>query len=394
MNRIVGRESSPSNRISWTPADGSFPMKRTVTGNRLAGTLALLIGFAWVYFLLDPLFNALDPIFLPAEFLMMLLVVLPGVFVVLYGMSQYVYHEETTIDQSVVSWKRRGLMGAREWREGIANYQGVLKEHLHWGQSEGSRGSSRMNYFIRLTHSDSDKDVLLYWAQSTLHVSPPEWLESWKRYAELLQLPVIEKTEDGMRSSDVSDLNEPLIHKIRDGKRKVSPIDPLGVKLGLMAQLERDEDVWIITCYPVWTLWKSVAGTIVLALVWVGAYAFSLVDPRILKYLLLSLPLCVLAIGLSIRRKVAHPEQLALDKRCIYYRHLDKKGEWVTRDIPLRSVYDISVRDDPTHFRSAGDIVVDGENRSIRFGWWLPKKTKLHIKNLLLSLIARGVPGN
>lgn len=369
-------------------------MKHPVSGNRLGGTIALLIGSAWICFFIDNVFDALAPACLPSEFLMWLLIILPGVFVLLYGTSRFVYHEETTINRDVVSWKRRGLFGTREWREAVSNYQGVLKEHVYWGQSTGSRGSSSMNYFLRLAHSDSDREVYLYWAKSTMLVPPPEWLESWKRYAELLQLPVLEKTEDGIRSSDVSDLNEPLIHKIRDGKRQTPAIDPSGAKLGLMAQLERDEDLWIISCFPVWTLWKSVAGTIVLVLVLVGAYALELVDPKILKYALLSVPLCVLAIGLSIRKKVANPEQLALDKRCLYYRHRDKKGEWVTRDIPLRSVYDISVRDDPTHFRSAGDIVVEGENRSIRFGWWLPKKTKLRIKNLLLSLIAREVDGN
>ena len=38
-------------------------------------------------------------------------------------------------------------------------------------------------------------------------------------------------------------------------------------------------------------------------------------------------------------------------------------------------VCNISVKSNPMHFRSAGDIVIEGESRSIRFGWWLPKKT-------------------
>ena len=94
---------------------------------------------------------------------------------------------------------------------------------------------------------------------------------------------------------------------------------------------------------------------------------------------------------MSIRKHVAHPEQLALDKKGIYYRYWNKQKGWVTDNMPLHSICNISVKSNPMHFRSAGDIVIEEKNKSIRFGWWLPKRTKLRIEKLLISLIASDV---
>jgi len=396
MSKITGREVSSSNKIFWLPAEGSFPMKHSISGNRLAGSLALLIGSIWVSFFVEDIFNALKPTLLLPELLMMVLVTLPGIFVLIYGISQYIYYEETTMDQNNILWKRRGLSGNRKWKEAVSNYQGVLKEHQYWYQTHGdaSNRSSHMIYFIRLIHADSRKDIVLYRAESDLLVPPTDWLDKWKRYAELLQLPVLEKTESGMSSSDASDLKEPLTNKIRDGKVEVININPLEAKLGFMAKLTRDADLWLITCYPVWNIWKSIAGIIILAVVLLGSYSLELINPQLFRYFFWFIPICVFVIGISIRNHVAHPEQLALDKKSIYYRYWNKRKGWVTDSMLLHSICNISVKSNPMHFRSAGDIVIEEKNRSIRFGWWLPKKTKLRIKNLLLLLIANDVINN
>jgi hypothetical protein len=117
----------------------------------------------------------------------------------------------------------------------------------------------------------------------------------------------------------------------------------------------------------------------------------GLINPQLFRYFLWFVPVCIFAIGMSIRRHVAHPEQLALDKKSIYYRYWNKEKGWVTDDMPLNSTCNISVKSNPMHFRSAGDIVIEGKNQSFRFGWWLPKKTKLRIEILLFSLIANDV---
>lgn len=396
MTKIVGREVSPKNKISWVPAEVSFPMRYSIVGSRLAGAFALFIGAIWISFFIDDIFKALRPTLILPELLMMALLILPGIFVLIYGISQYVYREETIVDRKHILWRRRGLSGNREWRELISNYQGVLKEHQYWHQShEGaSRCSSHMIYFIRLTHPDPGKEIVLYRAESDMLVPPTDWVEKWKRYAELLQLPVLEKTERGISSSDASDLETPLVNKIREGKLKITAIDPGNVALGLMAKLTHDGDLWVITCYPVWNAWKSIAGVIILIFALIGAYSFELINPQIFRYFLWFIPVCVLAIGLSIRKQLAHPEQLAIDQKNIYYRYFRRQAGWVTDDITLHSIYNISVKSNPMHFRSAADIVIEAKNKSIRFGWWLPNKTKLRIESLLLSLIANDLIDN
>lgn len=131
MAKIVGREVYPGNKIPWFPAEGSFPMKYSIAGSRLAGAFALSVGAIWIYFFIDDLFKALKPTVILPELLMMALIILPGIFVLIYGISQYVYREETIIDRKSVLWRRPGLSGSREWRELISNYQGVLKEHQY-----------------------------------------------------------------------------------------------------------------------------------------------------------------------------------------------------------------------------------------------------------------------
>lgn len=390
MAKIVGREASPGNKIPWVPAEGSFPMRYSIAGSRLAGAFAFLLGAIWIYFFIDDLFKALRPTLILPEFLMMALITLPGVFVLIYGISQYVYREETIIDRKSVLWQRHGLSGNREWRELISNYQGVLKEHQYWdeGSDSTSRRSSHMVYFIRLAHPDPGKEIVLYRAESSMLVPPTDWDEKWKRYAERLQLPVLEKTEKGIRSSDVNDLETPLVDKIREGKRKVKTIDPNNAALGLMAKLTCDDGMWLITCYPVWNAWKSVAGVIILTVALSGAYSFELIHPQIFRCFLWFIPVCVLAVGLSIRKQLAHPEQLAIDKSKFYYRYFKRQAGWVVDEIPLHSITNISVKSNPRHFRSAADVVIEAKNKSIRFGWWLPNKTKLRIESLLLSLIA------
>jgi hypothetical protein len=396
MVKIVGREVSSGNKLSWIPAENSFPMRYSIAGSRSGGTFALLLGAIWIYFFIDDLFKALRPTFVLQEFLMMALIVLPGIFVLTYGISQYVYREETIIDRKSVLWRRRGLSGNREWRELISNYQGVLKEHQYWhgGHESTSRRSSHMVYSIRLTHPDPGKEVVLYRAESSMLVPPTDWAEKWKQYSARLQLPVLEKTEKGISSSDVNDLETPLVDKIREGKLKVATIDPNNVALGLMAELTRDDGMWIITCYSVWNAWKSIAGVIILTVGLTGAYSFKLIDPQIFRYFLWFIPVCVLAVSLSIRKQLAHPEQLAIDKMKFYYRHFQRQAGWVVDDMPLHSITNISVKSNPRHFRSAADIVIDAKNKSIRFGWWLPNKTKRRIESLLLSLIANDLIDN
>ena len=367
-----------------------------MSGSRLAGAFALSMGTIWIYFFIDDLFKALRPTLVLPEFLMMALIILPGVFVLIYGISQYVYLEETIIDRKSVLWRRRGLSGSREWRELLSNYQGVLKEHRYWdeGSESISRRSSHMVYFIRLAHPDPGKEIVLYRAESSMLVPPTDWAEKWKRFAERLQLPVLEKTEKGISSSDVKDLETPLVDKIREGQRNIETIDPDNVALGLMAKLMRDDNMWLVTCYPVWNAWKSIAGVIILIVALTGAYFFELINPQIFRYFLWFIPVCVLAVSLSIRKQLAHPEQLAMDKKKFYYRYFKRQAGWVVDDIPLRAITNISVKSNPGHFRSAADIVIEAKNKSIRFGWWLPKKTKLRIESLLLSLIANDLIDN
>ena len=72
MKKIVGREVSPKNKISWVPAEVSFPMRYSIVGSRLAGAFALVMGVVWISLFIDDIFKALRPKLILPELLMLI----------------------------------------------------------------------------------------------------------------------------------------------------------------------------------------------------------------------------------------------------------------------------------------------------------------------------------
>ncbi len=392
MQEIVGRKNEGVSKVTWVPDDGTLPMRKGASGKKAAGIVAIVVGLAWIYFCYTGFEKTVSFSHLSPDLFMMVFLSLPGIFILLYGISQLLYFEETTIDRDGVTFKRRGLTGMREWREAISSYRGVLKKHQHVNKSGASARGRYMVYSLVLAHGDPAREVELYLAESSMFQPPPEYDKKWKDYAKLFRLPVLEKTEEGETSRSVGELDEPLVKKIGESKLKVDPIDPLSTKLGLMASVERSGDLWVVTCSPIWTIWKSILGVLILTAALLASNAYGIIHPGLSRYFMLVIPLCVVAIGFSIQKKLNEPEQVAIDEDRVYYRYRDKKKGWVTEDIPLDSVTSISIKTDPSHFRSAPDIVIEGKKRNIRFGWWLPRKTKVRVKKVLLSIISTSMP--
>ena len=387
-DQFVGTDGSFNNEIVWEPLDGSLPMKHVVKGSSKAGALVGCIGLVWAIFIGQYLLAALNTDAPVVEVLMLLLVVLPAIFCILFALSQFRYQHEFLLEYNKVTMVRQGLFGTKNWREPLSNYKGVLKQY-QTREGPKSKQATGTVYIIRLVHEDTAKELILFQAWTRLMSAPEKWENAWRHYANILNVPLLEKTEEGIASFQPDQMEVPLRDKIHRGLLSVDPVNPAEASLSRMVEVTPDGDAWVFTFKQAWTLWKAVAGLLILAILFMVVYHLGFIDDKLVPYFVLLIPIVLVLIGLSFKRKVKYPEQLAIDQGAIWYRFWQKERGWDTRRMPIASIRDISVKAAPTHRGTRPEIVIEGDRDEIRLGWWLPRKYKIRVKNLLLSVIAQ-----
>ena len=292
------------------------------------------------------------------------------------------------IEREHVSMVNAGLRGRRGWSEPITAYKGVIRQY-RYSSGHGNR-SRRTIYTVALSHEDRDKEIVLFRVSSRLPFPPEQWEKDWKHYAALFELPLIEETAEGIVSARLADIDASLIEKISRDTQGILKPDQAMANLGRMVGVEQEDDAWVLTFQQAWTFWKTALGLAVMVLALAAVFYFRVLSPKLVMYFALIIPLIVLVAVLSLRSKLAHPEQVAVDKGTFWYRHWQKPRGWITQRIGLDKISEVSVKPAPGDTRGRIDLVVAGGGTEVRFGYWLPGKTKLKVKELLLSLIAQA----
>ena len=170
---ITGRSGPTSNQVSWTPLEGHLPMKHVVTGHRLGGAVALAVGVPWLFYAVRFLIEEHQRTGLAWGLLLLSPLALGGLAVTLFGLSQFIYREETVIDAETARCSRHGLTGSKVWQEPLSRYLGVLKDyqyrsgHVH-SDSGSTMYDSHMEYMLTLHHDDPSKRVRLYESQNSM----------------------------------------------------------------------------------------------------------------------------------------------------------------------------------------------------------------------------------
>jgi len=387
--KITGRSGPTPNLISWHPGEYALPMKHIKTGRRTGGALALLAGIPWTYYSARFLLEEVGRAGIDSGQFFLLLLAMGGVAVLLCGLSQFIYREETIIYPDMVSWRRHGLGGFRAWKEPLAIYSGVLKEHRYWDNTD-KPGPSYMIYSVTLLHKEPSKRALLYEANNQSMYPPPEWEEKWKHYSETFHLPLLEETDEGIVSSSAEDLTLPLLQRVANGKVEVPRMDPSRSKLGAGISASRENDLWVVTLVPVFPFLKGVGGVVLMVALLGVSFSFGLVRPDLALYLVLPVLLVIVFFGISISRRLKHPEQVAVDKTAVWYRSWDNRRGWNNKSIAINNILNISVKHDPADFRMGDQIIIEGRSDTLRFGGWLSSKTRRKIKALILSLVCWG----
>jgi hypothetical protein len=362
-------------------------MKRETRGSRAGGIAAGLLGLGWVCLIGKAMVSVWREGPVVSDLVYLGFVAIPGVLALVYGIGQLLSLHEILIERGQVTVTTRGLFGKRRWSEPITAYNGVLKESRYY--AETGRSGSRMVYGVKVAHITWAKEILLYQASSTVFLPPEGWERSWQQYGELFNLPLLEEAAEGVALSQRHDKDIPVRERIRQGTVQFRRLEPMAANLGRMVRVRREDDAWVLTFRRAWALWKSAVVLLVLT-AFLAAFSFSgLLEDQHLVYFVWPIPIAMLLVGLCLRRRLSHPEQLAIDRRTLLYRYWRRQGGWRTDVVPISAIRAVSVRPDPGR-PQVDDLVIEMDGREIRIGWWLPRRSKIRTKDLLLSLIADG----
>ena len=173
-------------------------MSHEISGQRWLGLACIAGGIPWVYSSIRYLIGVWSAVGFDGGQAFLILIVLGGLAVLLFGLSQFVYREVTTIDAAEVRHVRTGLTGKRTWTEPVRNYRGIVQEQRYESGSETHTPAhhGQMVYSICLDHADRRRKVRLYESANTLEFPGPEWNLLRDRYAELLGMTKIANRPD------------------------------------------------------------------------------------------------------------------------------------------------------------------------------------------------------
>lgn len=383
---FVGRKGPTPDRLGWQPQDGRLPMSRSVSGHRLGGAAAVAVGIPWVFFFGKYLIESIAQTGVSMGLLLVGLLVLAGLMVAVFGISQFLYREETVIDGYSVRWSRRGLSGQRTWQEPLSAYRGVLKDQMYRSRDSAATRSA-MVYSLVLDHDDPSKRIMLYEAESTLNLPPDDWDRLWIKFAERFKLPVLQNTSEGQVASSIEDRQTPLNEKEAPGKLRLPDFDPARPGLPPGLSLHREEDLWVITLKPFKALMTG-TGLIGAALLLFGlAFSMGWFPDR------LAAGVSIAAIGLlalltvaSTARKYRRPDQVGVDENAVWFRTW-QRGDWQTSSVSIADILDILLEKQAVR-PQLEQVVVRGRSSSLKFGERLPPRARQKLRDLVLVLAA------
>ena len=395
---ITGRSGPTSNQVSWTPLEGHLPMKHVVTGHRLGGAVALAVGVPWLFYAVRFLIEEHQRTGLAWGLLLLSPLALGGLAVTLFGLSQFIYREETVIDAETARCSRHGLTGSKVWQEPLSRYLGVLKDYQYRsGHVPSDSGStmydSHMEYMLTLHHDDPSKRVRLYESQNSMLYPPEEWNRLWTHYAKLFRLPVLERSREGVVSSAVDDLTRPLLDKVAEGKVMVPGVNLNEPRLPTGLSLHREDDLWVITLKPLGYL-RRIAFLSAIAVTMLAIGLVFYLFPRSLPpFLIASAFFLVVMAGVvhqtvSMMQKFRHPDQVGVDARSVWYRTWDRHRGWDTRSIPIAAIVNIALHAEPAYYSPDEQVVVEGKRGRLEFGAALTDRARERLRDLLLYLVS------
>ncbi|HRZ40748.1 MAG TPA: hypothetical protein P5246_07050, partial [Candidatus Omnitrophota bacterium] len=225
------------------------------------GPFIMLFAFVWgggpTGFLVQ---NILNGTFEPGMLLVLFFTVL-GAGLFIFGFVLTFHKERYRISSEEVCCTTQKFRRSEQWREPLANYQGVVMRSEYHKRS-GRHGSSYTLYIVELRHPQHEKTVLLCQSRSDRSVR-----RIWEDSAKALRKTAMEYVDGKLHTREPEDLDKSVRDLMQEGKVKWEDVSldvpPDGVRLGY------DQGSYVFTvshCNAPWPVMK-VLGLIVAGLI-------------------------------------------------------------------------------------------------------------------------------
>lgn len=113
------------------------------------------------------------------------------------GLQLLLQAERFVITGASVTYRRRGLWGARDWTEPLRSFRGVLLQELDRTRSFGDNDPSTFSRILLKHASDRDKDIELYSAPVVSSVDSAVAESEAAELADLLGVPLLRDAGEG-----------------------------------------------------------------------------------------------------------------------------------------------------------------------------------------------------
>lgn len=312
------------------------------------------------------------------EQLLFLIFPLIGVGIALFGLHMILHRRSITIDRYFVAVAERGLRGARQWREQISGYRGVLART----RRVSTKHSSYTLYLVDLKHDDDAKTINLYTARGDR-----QWRSRWEDYARRLGLPTLEERADGLVARDVDDLDKSVGELMREGK--------VSVDHGLLAQgaaegvqVETRGDTLVITRTGRSTpLWGELLGLAFPAIFIYFGLSFGDL-PMIVRVFLVGLGTIfeVAFLAAVVWDRISR-QRLVIAPDFVHLRAVSPFGATKGKRLATPEVEGVEVQRGRKNDRRFA-VTITTDKDALRFGLGLPAATLDYIRNAVLARLA------
>lgn len=296
-----------------------------------------------------------------------------GFGILLFGIHLLIWRKEITFDEAGVDVVERGLFGTKTWWEPLSAYRGVLR----FTRRIRRKNSSYTLYRVDLAHDQRSREIRLFQSRSD-----KLWRKAWEYYAHRLNLPALERGEEGEVRREADDLDKSLAELVREGKVKIERTPITGKLEGVL--LEREGKTLIVTrTGPVNPWWGQVLA-VLFPLVFVG---FGVLHPEA--------PIWVAAMGIffeaiflwGVIHDLTTRDRLRVDRKQVARMKVSRSGEGKPKTLMSSEVETVSIGGDG---KQKGKLVISADSGEIRFGANLPAATLNHLRNAVLSEISKA----
>jgi len=368
------------NQIRWVPGEKSLPM-RTVRKQSYFGGLFVTFGILFALLAAASMVSFITwctrewglsstAVLLAAVLLAMLLFIVVDLVFIFMGLHLLLSEATIVITNEAVEYTGRGLSGRNEWAEPLENYQGVVKRFAN----QDHLGTC---YEITLKHDDENKDVILFRARNA--AAEILWDESWRQFGQLLKLPLLEETADGLVRAGPGSLQELTARyaamRSRSGAVQLS-------KKAVVSQTE--EGVRIIHPHY-WGCWRGLLGTIICLIVLGWAY-YLFQSKRINNAWIFPALVSLLLIAFcSFIADLLTVEELLIRPGRVEYRRQYGKRIKSHKVVRLMRIKQVAVKKASDFPVSTPLLWLEDGLETVQFGALLPKGDKVALKEYILA---------